>query len=142
MERVERDPTSVASSTSRFFGTKHREINHSFLCVNLVLRFDSSSPLSLSSLACNRFELAPKVICIDWATHVKKNYIPHFDFITSHSNANLRWSLCSKFIICRFRLFTPLTPSRWLLVLIPTRCIFFLKAYLERTSGLSVLGLE
>jgi hypothetical protein len=64
---VERDPAYVASSMgSRFFGTEPRETkNHLCLCVNLVLRFDSSSPLSLSSLACNCFELAPKVFHID-----------------------------------------------------------------------------
>jgi hypothetical protein len=62
---VERDLTYVAYSTgSRFFGTELWETNHSRLCVNLVLRFDSSSPLSLSSFACNHFELAPKVIRI------------------------------------------------------------------------------
>jgi hypothetical protein len=69
------------------------------ICVNLVLRFDSSSPLSLSlsSLACNCFESALKVICIDSATRGKRNYLLHFDFITTHSNANLGevfvWSL-------------------------------------------------
>jgi hypothetical protein len=53
----------VASLTgNRFFGTEPRETNHPCLCVNLVLRFDSSSPFSLSSLACNPFELASKVI--------------------------------------------------------------------------------
>jgi hypothetical protein len=63
---VERDPAYVVSSTgSRFFETEPRETNHLCLCVNLVLRFDSSSPLSLNSLACNCFELAPKVFRID-----------------------------------------------------------------------------
>jgi hypothetical protein len=37
--------------------------------------------LSLSSLACNLFEFAPKVICINWSTHCKKNSLPHSDFI-------------------------------------------------------------
>jgi hypothetical protein len=64
---VERDPTYVASSMgSKFFGTEPRETNH---CIHFVLiitlRFDSSSPLSLSSLAYKFFELAPKVIHID-----------------------------------------------------------------------------
>jgi hypothetical protein len=31
----------------------------------ITLQFDSSSPLSLSSLVYNIFELTPKVICID-----------------------------------------------------------------------------
>jgi hypothetical protein len=107
-ERVERDPTYVASSKgSRFFGTEPRETNRQCLCVNLALWFDSFSPLSLSSLACNHFELAPKVIRIDWATRGKKNYLPHSDSITTHSNTNLEWSLCPKFIIYMFRLFTP-----------------------------------
>jgi hypothetical protein len=48
-----------------FFGTESRETNRQVLCANLVLRFDSSYPLSLSSLACNLFEFAPKVIRID-----------------------------------------------------------------------------
>jgi hypothetical protein len=37
---------------------------HVSLCES-VLRFDSSSPLYLSSVACNYFELAPKAIHID-----------------------------------------------------------------------------
>jgi hypothetical protein len=53
----------VASLTgSRFFGTEPRETNRPCVCVNLVLRFDSSSPFSLSSLTCNPFEIAFKVI--------------------------------------------------------------------------------
>jgi hypothetical protein len=115
-ERVERDLAYVVSSTgSRFFGTEPQETNRPHLCVNLVLRLDSFSPLSLSSLACNHFELAPNVIRIDWATHCKNN-IPHSDFIITHSNANLWWSLCSKFVIFRFHLFTPsmrLSGIRW-----------------------------
>jgi hypothetical protein len=62
---VEKDPTYVASSAgTRFFGTEPQETNHICLCVNPALRFDLSSPLSLSSLACDRFELVPKVIHI------------------------------------------------------------------------------
>jgi hypothetical protein len=60
---------------SRFFGIEPLETNHPCLCASLVLCFDSSSSLSLSSLACNNFELAPKVNHIDWATYSKKNSI-------------------------------------------------------------------
>jgi hypothetical protein len=40
----------ASSMGSGFFGTERRETNRLCLCVNLVLRFDSSSHLSLSSL--------------------------------------------------------------------------------------------
>jgi hypothetical protein len=65
---VERDPAHMTSSTgSRLFGTEPWETNRLCLCVNLVLRFDSSSPLSLSKFSCLQsfFELAPKVIRVD-----------------------------------------------------------------------------
>jgi hypothetical protein len=52
-ERVEKDPAFVASSTgSRFIGTKPRETNRLCYFVSIItLRFDSSSSLSLNSLA-------------------------------------------------------------------------------------------
>jgi hypothetical protein len=108
-ERVERDSTYVASSTgSKFFGTEPRETNRMCLYVHLTSQFDTSSPsLFLSSLVYNHFELASKVISIDYATRGKKNYLFHSSFIITRCNANLGWSSCSKSIIFRFCLFTP-----------------------------------
>jgi hypothetical protein len=63
---------------------------------------------------CSQFP--PKVIRIDWETHSKRNDLPHSEFI---SNPNPKCSACSKFIIFRFRLFTP---SRWLSVRMHTTC--------------------
>jgi hypothetical protein len=92
---------------SRFIGTEFGETNRLCIAVNLCFAIWFFLPLSLSSLACDRFDLAPKVIHIEWPTHGKK-YLLHSDFIITRSNANLGWSLCSKFIILRFRLSTPL----------------------------------
>jgi hypothetical protein len=61
------------------------------------------SHLSLKLPCSSRFEFAPKVIRIDWATHSKRNYLPHSEFI---SNPNLKCSVCLKFINFRFCLFT------------------------------------
>jgi hypothetical protein len=60
-ERVKRDPAYVASSIgSRFFGTEPQETNRSCLCVNLALRFDSYSLLSLVLLLAFDLNWLPK----------------------------------------------------------------------------------
>jgi hypothetical protein len=73
----------------------------------ITLRFDSSSPLSLSPLAYNLFELALKAF-----TSIEQLIVRRTLFCTSNlllliSNPNPGWSSCLKFIIFRFRLFTP-----------------------------------
>jgi hypothetical protein len=105
-ERVEIDLALVASSTrSRFIGTEPRKTNRCVhLCWSSPFDLFLPSPISLKVLLLTIFCVAPKVICIDWATHSKKNYVPHSVFI---SNPNPGWNSCSKFIIFRFRLFTP-----------------------------------
>jgi hypothetical protein len=108
MERVERDLAYVSSSMG--VCSLEPNIGKQNACIFvLILYCDLILPLPyLSSLACNLFELAPKVIHIDWVTRDKKNYLLCSDFIITHSNTNLGWNLCSKFIISRFHLFTPL----------------------------------
>jgi hypothetical protein len=73
-----KSPAFVASSTeSRFIGTEPRETNH---CVHLcwLLLYDLILSLPLYKFSCSQsFELAPKVIRIDWATHSKKNSLSH-----------------------------------------------------------------
>jgi hypothetical protein len=75
-----------------------------FTCV--YLHSICFSPLLSLKFPCSYcFELAPKVIRIDFATHSKRNNLPPSELI---SNPNPNCGACSKFIIFRFRLFTPL----------------------------------
>jgi hypothetical protein len=95
----------ASSMESRSFETEHRETNRPCICVNFALQFDFSSSFSLSYLACDHFDLAHKVIRVNLATRGKMNYLLYSDFIITRSNANLRWILCSIFIISRFYIF-------------------------------------
>jgi hypothetical protein len=106
-KRVERDPSLVDSSTGiRFLGIKPWEINRRVFAFDYYFRFASSSPPLVLLLAIN-LSWHPKVIRIDWATVGKKNSLLYSDLINTCSNANLGKSLCSQFVISRFRLFTP-----------------------------------
>jgi hypothetical protein len=65
----------------RFFGTEPQETNHRVhLCWSSPFDLFLPSPLSLRFSCSHCFEFAPKVIRIDWATHSKKNYLPHSEF--------------------------------------------------------------
>jgi hypothetical protein len=53
-----------------------KQLSCSFMLI-IIIQFVSPLPLSLKFSCSQPFELAFKVIRIDWATHSKKNYLLH-----------------------------------------------------------------
>jgi hypothetical protein len=77
------------------------------VCVNIALRFNSSSPLSQVLLLAIVLSWLTKLSALIEKLIARRTTLPHYNFIYTCSNAKLRRSLCSKLIIFRFRLFTP-----------------------------------
>jgi hypothetical protein len=107
---VERDSSLVESSMrSRFLITKPWETNcHIFAFVTIIVICFFIFILSLVLLLAIVLDWLSKLSTLIEQLIARITYLSHSDFVNTHSNANLRKSLCSKFIIFRFRLFNPL----------------------------------
>jgi hypothetical protein len=97
-ERVEIDP-GTRSLEPNLGKTNHRAHLH-WSSLDLFALF----PLSKSFLANIDLSLLPNVIRINWATHSKRNNLPHSNLILTLTPALV---CVFKFINFRFHLFTP-----------------------------------